>query len=121
VSARVRKYDPKTNEPLYGRGFECTARGSQATQILLTCRFNLWAGTWPLDINQGFNWLAYLGTVPFQPALLEGAIKTLTLETPGVISVDFYNFTRGPKRAGTVQLTITDDKGNVIDNLSVQA
>ena len=119
MSARVRRFDPVTNEPLYGHGAADMAEGDEATSTLIQYRHALWATTWALDYTAGMPWLVLLGQKPFQPALVEGAERSMLLATPGVVSVDAYSFTPTSSRKGSAQITITTDSGNTITDLTV--
>ena len=113
MSAKVRKLDAN-GEPLFGHGAADIATGDEATAALITYRHSLWATTWALDISAGMPWLSLLGVKPFSAAMLEGAERTMLLETPGVESVDSFSFAFTGSRKGTAQITVTTDRGNTI-------
>jgi hypothetical protein len=95
------------------------ADGDDATATLIQYRMSLWATTFALDYTAGMPWLSLLGQRPFQPAIVEGAVRALLLATPGVRSVDAYTFTSQGTRKGSAQITVSTDQGNTLTDLTV--
>lgn len=89
--------------------------GREAIRQHLQCRFRLFLGEWFLDTDQGVPWFRDVLIKQSSFAVVKEILKTVILDTPGVISITVFDFDYdGTTREATLTFSCLTEEG-VID------